>query len=225
MKINKKGQPNSEEIGKRIHQQVFELWINPEIKRRKNSGNISSGFQLQRAQVIMNVDQPVQIRLNHEFEAIIKARVKKSFNKGDPVILNDFSDIESIELTGHDPNAGHISLFLHEGHCFISFDFRYNVQRSQDHIQTAKEFLATAHDCLEKQRTRAFMENLFAAYELLVKAWLLRMPLPSLLTSKKHSFLQTQWNQYRKLGNIPPEYTKMFNKISDQRKASRYLVL
>lgn len=211
------------DFGATVFQQALDLWINPELERRKEAGTLPSDFQLQIAQIVMNVDKPVEVRLNGQVRATMKVRVVKPVNKGDPVFSNDFDEVQSIELTDHDPNAAHLTVFNHNGNWVLFFDFYYNTQRIKEHLKAAKEFLETAEDCLAKKRYRTFHENLFAATELCAKSWLLSMPMPELLTSRKHSLIQTRINSQSKLGNIQSKHAKVFNQLSESRAFARYL--
>jgi len=38
--------------------QVFDLWVNPEVERRRQVGVLPTTFQLPAAQVVMNLGQP-----------------------------------------------------------------------------------------------------------------------------------------------------------------------
>lgn len=219
--------PSSSELpkdfGTTVFKQALDLWINPELERRKIAGTLPSDFQLQIAQIVMNVDKPVEVRLNGQVRVKMKVRVVKAVNKGDPVFSNDFDEVQEIELTDNDPNAAHLTFFNHNGNWVLSFDFHYNNQRIKEHLKAAKEFLETAEECLEKKRYRAFHENLFAATELCAKSWLLSMPMPELLTSKKHTLIQTRINIHSRLGNVQSKHAKVFNQLSESRAFARYL--
>lgn len=216
-------EPAAPDFGDAIFRQALDLWINPEIERRKHAGTLPANFCLQRAQVVMNVDQPLQVRLNEEIKAIVRVRVKKAINKGEPVYLSDIDEIESVELTDHDPNAGHLTMINHRSSWTINFDFRYNAQRIHDHLAATKEFLDTAEHCLEQKRYRPFYENMFAAVELCQKAWLLNLPIPELITSKKHGLIHAKINSHSRHGNIKPQHVQLLNQLAAIRPKARYL--
>ena len=54
------------DAGERLLKQALDLWINPEIERRRKDGRIPRGFAIKAAQVIMNVGKPLEVRLNEE---------------------------------------------------------------------------------------------------------------------------------------------------------------
>jgi len=202
--------------------QIVELWINPEIKRRRDEGRLPDNFGLFAAQVIMNFDSPTQVRLNEEVKALIKGRFNKPGNEGQQVNLDEMESIENVELTSLDPNAGHITILAHRGGWFIKFDFLYNVARSRMHLEVAREFLDAATSSLERKHFRAFVDNLFSAVELLAKAALLSHD-REILTSKAHGVVHSKFNLWGKLGNTDLRYTSLLNRLSSLRSSSRYL--
>ncbi len=213
----------SKEIGKNLLNQVFEFWVNPEIERRRQNKILPKNFKLRMAQIVMNVGKPPIIRLNDEIKAQLVVRVTRNVVAGDPVSTADIDEIENLKLTEDDPDAGHITIILHKNRWFISFNFHYNSSKVRNHIEAAHEFLETAQNALTSKRYRAFYENIFCAVELISKAWLLRMPVQKLLSSKNHSLIHSEINRHAKLGNIYKDYSKMFNEISEVRPRSRYL--
>ena len=60
----------NEEFGKNLMQQAFDLWINPEIERRREAGRLPDDFVLRAAQVIMSLDANApEVRSNEELKA------------------------------------------------------------------------------------------------------------------------------------------------------------
>jgi hypothetical protein len=60
-------------------QQVLELWINPEIERRREAGRLPDDFSLTRAQVIMNLDANApEVRFNKEIKAVVAIRLARA---------------------------------------------------------------------------------------------------------------------------------------------------
>jgi hypothetical protein len=60
------------DVDSRFVAQFVELWIEPEIQRRRSESELPTNFSLFAAQVIMNFDEPVQVRLNEEVIAIVR---------------------------------------------------------------------------------------------------------------------------------------------------------
>jgi len=64
------------EIAQRIFQQVMDLWITPEIEKRKLNKKISSEFKLKSAQIVFSSERAlIKTRLNDEIKAIAKSRL------------------------------------------------------------------------------------------------------------------------------------------------------
>lgn len=213
----------NDEIGKRLCEQVFSFWINPEIERRTKENRLPHGFKLLMAQIVMNVGQAPIVRLNGEIKATMVVRVTRDVTPDDNVYLSDFDAIEKISLTDSDPNAAHITMMLHKRRWVISFSFHYNSEKVKAHLEAAHEFLLVAHDCLLNKRFRSFYENLFAAVELTSKSWLLRMPLPTVLKSKNHKHIGNHINNHTRLGNVCENFSKLLNHLTDSRGTARYL--
>jgi uncharacterized protein (UPF0332 family) len=208
----------------RTLQQVFELWVMPEVERRQSAGQVPPNFQLWSAQVVFEVDAPVKVRLNNEVRAMMKVRATRAVAKGEAVGMNDFSEIVSIELTEIDPNAGHITIIAHQGIWYLTWDTRYNAQRIATTIATAKEFIESAQDNLRvsSPRLRSFTENLFSAVELLAKAVLLQLPDRKILSSKTHGTIKSGFNQWSKLGNTERDFANLLNELERMRTPAKY---
>lgn len=204
-------------------QNILDLWINPEIERRKEAGNLEDGFVLRAAQVILNVDASTpEVRLNEEVVAVAQARAARPIEAGEKLTSNDLSTIESIELTEQDPNAAHITIVLLDTDWYISFDFRYNATRILEAINAAEEFLSCAVFALKKGYLRAFVENLYGATELMAKGILIRLPEKKFLTSEQHKFIASSFNLLRSNMSIDGKYVNLLNRLSRLRSPARY---
>src|SRR5215207_4746465 len=134
-----------EEFGQNLMQQVLELWINPEIERRRVAGRLPDDFALTRAQVIMNLDTNApEVRFNKEIKAVAQFSAARAIEVGEDVTEADVDSIEDIMLTDEDPNAGHLTMMLFKGRWIIAFDFRYNAMRIAATVRAAREFLDSA---------------------------------------------------------------------------------
>ncbi len=156
------------DANRRTMEDVFRIWINPEVERRQEAGLVTTPFPLEKAQVVLNVDQPVQIRLNDEVKAIMKVDLqeesKRDLKRGQPVLWDMVKSIVDVQLTDEDPNAAHITMIAILGRgWWMHFDFRYNTARVRDTIEAAEQFLAAAEFAGGQAHRRAFAENLFAA--------------------------------------------------------------
>jgi uncharacterized protein (UPF0332 family) len=213
-----------EDFDQNLMGQVLELWINPEIERRREAGSLPDDFVVTRAQIIMNLaaDAP-EVRFNKEIKAVAQFRAARAVEVGEDLTEADIESIEDIMLTDEDPNAGHLTMMLFKGRWFIAFDFRYNATRIAAIVRAAREFLDAASFALRQHHLRPFVDNLFSATELMAKGLLLMWPDERLLNSRKHTFVSTKFNLSGKWGHTDQRYVSLLNRLSKLRGSARYL--
>lgn len=213
-----------EEITKRVFQQIKDLWIIPEIERRKNLNGLPNDFKLRSAQIIFSLDRGWnKVRLNEEVKAIARFKINRPIKKGEAVYEDDIDDVAKIELTDDDKNCAHITLLSFKNELVIWFDARYNKNRSKEHIDASKEFYESAKDNLEKSRLRPFFECAFASAELSAKATLLLLPDKSIRYGKNHKDRISRFENWTELGNAPKEHSNVLTRLSSLRPSARYL--
>jgi uncharacterized protein (UPF0332 family) len=207
----------------RTLEHAFEIWINPEVERRRGHGRLPAGFVVLAAQVVMNVGKAPVVRLNEEVRLVVKVpSPEEPFKVGDAVPIN-WDEVAEVHLGPDDENAGHMTLIRDRNRWLLSFDFRYNAERANDCLDAAREFLGAARDSLQANRLRVFAETLFGATELAVKAKLLTMPDPEILKTKKHGMVAGKYNRWANLGNADVENAKLLNRLSNMRSLARYV--
>src|SRR4029453_11088445 len=101
--------------GRSLLEQAWRLWIEPEVVQRQAQGILPKPFELRAAQGLMEGDRPLQVLLNEEVRAVVSARAERAIQKGESVSEADIDDIKGFTLTDADPNAAHITMFLHRG--------------------------------------------------------------------------------------------------------------
>ena len=210
------------EIANRVFKQVMELWVLPEIERRKKEKILGESFILTKAQILFSHDKSFpKIRLNQQVKAIAKSKANRDIKKGEIIYEKDIENIEDIKLTEQDPNYAHITLLLFKGKWFISFDFRYNKKRVKERLEASKEFLESTRENLEKNRLRPFFENSFACAELLTEALLIQFFKQSLL--KGHGKRLDSIKAWAELGNVKEEFSDKLSKLWGLRDSARYM--
>lgn len=219
--------PISKEFKDNLYDQIFKVWANPEIERRKLAGVLPEDFIPWAVQVIIDPDGIEQVRFNEEVQGIFRIRPNPNKPKAGLVSIAEFQsiveDIEEFELTDQDPpNAAHITLIRYFSGFFIAFDFHYNAARILDHILAAREYLDIARIAFDKEMFRPFIANLHIAVELSAKALLLMHPDKALLHSKKHNYTQSKYNLYAKLGDTEQKFAQLLNKLAELRNPARY---
>jgi len=215
-------EPLSKEFKDNFFKNIAELFIDPEIKKRQDENRLPKDFLLNAVQIIMNHDAPNEVRLNDEVSAIVIGDFSRPVNDGEEVSVDDLENIVDVQLTDRDPNAGHVTLFVHRGKWVGRFDLRYNAARSRVHISASREFLDAAGASLQKAHWRSFVDNLHSAAELLAKGVLLLHD-QLMLTGKSHGVVHSRFNQWGHLGNIDPRHTALLNKLASLRGPARYL--
>lgn len=172
--------------------QFLDLFILPELRRRKEAGKLTEPFTLRGAQIIFFADgRKPEIRINSEIKAItsVKLRAGISKEKGDPIRENEVEGLDKIRLTDEeDPDCGHATLVRIGNTWIIAFDFRYNKGLARKHIDTAKQFYDSAEFSFTRKNWASCLDNLLGAAELTAKAELLLIPDPK-FRKKRLSYL------------------------------------
>jgi hypothetical protein len=153
----------------------------PEIEHRKKILKLSKDFVLERAQIIFFPDDhnPI-ILLNEELKGIeakikLKNGIKKS--QGDQIYENEIEGIQNITLDKKlYPNCAHVTFIKINNLWNIVFNFTYNRELAQKHIDIAQQFWSLAKVAYKHELWNAFVDNLFSAAELSVKAFFLLFP-------------------------------------------------
>jgi hypothetical protein len=207
--------------------QFMQLFILPEIDRRKKDGKLPTNFALTQAQVIFAGDgsRPI-IRLNDEAKIKAKVKLKEGIrcNKGDLIKLSDIDHIAMIRLPDDEEEKyAHLSMIVINREILFTFDFRYNKGYARNCFNTARQFFDSAKDALEKNRLAPFIDNLFSCVELLAKAELLLMPDPKFKQKSTHKGIQLKYDKYVNIGNAKLEFKTTLNKLAALRDSARYL--
>jgi uncharacterized protein (UPF0332 family) len=213
-----------EEFIQNLIQQVHELWINPEVERRREAFRLPDDFAISRAQIIINLDaDAAEVRFNEEVKVLAEAEWAREVEDGEGVTEADVESIRDLVLTDHDPNAGHLTMVLFKGRWIIAFDFRYNATRVAAILSAARAFQDGATFALDQHHMRHFVDNVFSATELMAKGMLLMDADKDLLKSKKHEIIRNKFNLTGKWGHTDPRYVKPLNGLQDLRGSARYL--
>ena len=210
------------EIANRVFQQVMELWVLPEIEKRKRESRLENPFVLRKAQILFShYKSAPKIRLNQQVKAIAKTQINRDIKAGEIIYEKDVENIEDIKLTDQDPNYAHITLLLFKDKWYISFDFRYNKDKAKEYLEAAKEFLDSVKDDFKNNRLRPFFECSFACAELLTQALLIQFFKQS--TLKNHKQRMKGIRLWAELGNVKEEFSGKLSKLFWLRNSARYL--
>jgi hypothetical protein len=205
----------------RTLQQMFELYIHPEVARRQAAGTAPTPMPLVSAQVLFK-GNAVEVRLNSEVKGAMKIRLPggKPMVPGEPVYLHEIEAIERYELLAEDRDHGHFTAILRGQEWFLLFDFRRNQGTASQLVSKAKEYVAAARLAQRAELWGPFCDNLFSASELLAKAQLIVHVLDS--DTKSHGQIHAKLNNWGRLGNARRDFVALFNRLAGDRGEARY---
>jgi len=220
-------QEEREEFGKRVFEQFMSLYVDPEVARRQEAGELPRPLDLKAAQIIFFADgRKHQVRVNSEIRAIAKVKFKEGVSKnlGDTIFAHEIEGLEDIRLPDNDdPDCGHATLIKINGRWTIVFDLRYYKGLSRNHLRTADEFYEAATLSFDKKNWSAFVDNLFSCAELSAKVVLLTYVNPRLGKKASHRRIQTEFSGFASLGNVDHAHLSVLNKLAGWRVNARYL--
>jgi uncharacterized protein (UPF0332 family) len=204
----------------RTFQQMFNLFFDPEIRRRQAAGLLPIPFTVHKAQVIFVEGQPPKVRLNDEVTISLIVRTPRAVQRGDTINESEIENIEGFELELADSNAGHFTILPFNGGWRMLFDFRRNKGTAANLVRRAEEFLNVAEHAFSQKLYAPYVDNLFSACELLAKAHLITTAEAASL--KSHGTIHSRINQWSKMGNVDEEFVKTLNKMARARSSARY---
>ena len=214
----------NEKFKQKVFKQVIDIWINPEIERRKKLGIIDNNFILSKAQIVFSLERGFsKIRINEEVKAIIELRVNRDIKKGEIVREKDVAQIKNIKLTDGDSNCGHITILRFKDKWIVSFDANYNKKIRKDYLGAAKEFYESAIENLHKKRLRVFYDNAYSSAELCAISILLSWSSKNIINNKKHYQRIEIFEDFTNSGNAKMVYSNLLKKLKGIRKSARYI--
>lgn len=156
------------EFGEKVINQLFDLWVLPELRRR---GLPEDRISVRKAAVLLRKDQQPEVLLNEDFVMATKARMTRDVEAGEPITTADIADIEWLVPEELDPDAAWLAyLTLPDGRAFLQFNFLYERGQARDVITSAAQFLKSADRAAADGNDGSATENAFAAAELSVMA-------------------------------------------------------
>lgn len=215
------GDADSEEFGSRVLENAFNLWINPELARRRALGELPEHFTLIAAQRIQRPDGTIIVRINDEVRGMASVRLSRSVQKGEAVMLSDLDGLEGFDILEEELDSGHWTVLWSGTRWFMSFNFLSNRGRCIDLLTKASQFRRTAADATERGHAAVAVDNLFSACELASKALLVASHVVE-LDAKTHGTVASRINSWRKLGNVEGAFVDLFNRLRELRPLYRY---
>ncbi len=208
----------------------FEMYINPEVERRQQEGQLPKPTDLRAAQILFFPDRrPTQVRINSEVKALAERTFKPGVAQRTPGDAVFAHEIESLRVVGlaadDDPNCGHATFIRIGQRWSWAFDLRYNKGHARKHLAAASEFYQCAEFALNGSNWIAFVENLFSCAELLAKAMVMCLYDLRIMETASHKRIHSQFNLFARpeLGNVAEDQRRTFNRLCKLRYATRYL--
>jgi hypothetical protein len=212
----------------RLLADMFNLYVAPEIERRLRD-NEHLEIVLRNFQVIFYLDgRAPQCRINEEvrIEMVIEYdNSDRHLEVGAAYSPDDVpGKVERIQLAlSEDPNCGHFSAAFWNDSWHIAFDFRYNREHASAPAETGHDFLISAKLTRENGLWAPFVDNLFSAIELSIKALLWTGPHGAKFAPKmQHGPIHEAFSQFSKTGNVTKAEAKVFEELRGLRSGARY---
>jgi hypothetical protein len=205
----------------RLLEQAFELWINPELERRRASGTLKEPFQFLMAQQIQRPDGTTIVRLNDEVRGIASLIASRDMETGEGILLSDLDGLQNFDLEEDELDCGHWTVFRTGKRWFTSFNFLTHRAKCIDLLSKASQFLAAAIHAKKENHLSVVVDTLFSACELISKSQLVSSRVIKMDT-KSHGQVASQINAWRKLGNVESAFVDLFNRMNLLRPRYRY---
>lgn len=211
----------SEEGAVTMLRQAFDMWVNPEIEKRRAAGTLPDPFELYMAQRIQFPDGRNLVRLNEEVRGIANVRAQREVKAGEPVSLADMAGIEDFDIPDDELDAGHWTMIWTGKSWFVSFNFLSNRAKCKMLLQKASEFFEASKYAIGAGSIAVAVDTLFSACELISKAELVSSSILPIET-KTHGPISSKLNEWRRLGNVEGAFVDLFNRLGRLRPRFRY---
>jgi HEPN domain-containing protein len=214
--IESSGAPLADQFSDALLQQLFDIFVEPELKRR---GNALLPQGIKKVLITLPPSAPPYVELNDEVQLIARTTVNRSIEKGEPVTEGDIEQIASLSPVTIDSDAGWVAILRVKNQFTIQFDFRRNRGRTNSMLDLAEQFLRTAQRAFEGGDLAPAVDTALAAMELAIKANLLLLwdePI------RRHDRRVDLWEGWVQLGNAPAHLESIPRSLLKERDATRY---
>ena len=214
---------SNKQIYSNLFNQVMNLWVKPEIEKRKKENQLPQDFRLKAIQVIFSMGSHPLIRFNNEVKALIRIKPKRKISKGKLVYENDVQEVKELELIDDERDFGHITIIRFNKDWVLGFSFIYDTSKSKRFLELGSEYLRSAEKDYQNGLFRPMIESLSVAAENFAKARLFLLPDKEIRKAKKHGLIRSKVNIYSKTSDIVgKEFKGIFNELQDTRDKARY---
>ena len=202
--------------------QMFSLWLMPQLERRRNAGKLTELVDLQAMQVTFREGE-FAVRVNREIRGMMTVQATRVVEIGEESTEEDFQHAKFFELLPDELDCAHITMTLAKHRWLIFFNLLLNRTQSGKFLEHARAFLRVSRLSFNEKLVGPCIDSLFSACELACKAHLLLAAHPS-AKATKHAAIHSASNRGAKLGRIPAEFVALFNRMGELRSKARYSV-
>lgn len=218
--------PAHEEAGKTMFDSMTEIWVTPEVERRRHAGTWGEDDVVYRFQVQFLEEDEVVVRVNDEVKGILTVKATGPVEKGQEIYMEDFSEISGYQLPDEYADHPHVTAVFHHETWFMSYQLGHRDPSRHEVLAAGREFLSAADDDLQAHRLRPFFDNANSAVELLAKAELLSSA-PTIEIAREcgsHRTLSQAYNVWvGHLENGDRRFSDALNRLAKLRRQGRYL--
>lgn len=212
------------EFAQNLFANFSNMFISPEVERRKALGVLPDSFRIEKALVLISLDKATVVQINDEVEVKALARVKSGIEKerGSPIFIEEIESIESIVLPDQYKNSAYIFVLALSDGYNVLFDFLYNKSIRKEYLKRACDFLDAAEDSLAKSRSSVFIDTMYSATELAARMYLLQLPDRDFTQKSTHKSIQIRLNAHSRSNPELARIKDLLNKLTVLRHSARY---
>lgn len=209
-----------------LFHQALDLWVNPELSRRREAGILDADFSFEAAQMLFDLDGTTTIRLNDEVNGALQVILDRDVDEGEPVLASELTEVRGLLRDDPDSEVAIVTIMYREyknQRLFtIISDWRYNLGLANATFENGLEYLSAAQLADKDALRRPFVECLLMAMELFFKAEMLVTP-DSRFVAKTYHGDWIAWHQLEhKRGRIEKQSAAAHQWLLDHRNQARY---
>jgi hypothetical protein len=138
--------PDEEKIdaADRTFADMWSLFFEPEIGRRKAAGTLPEDFSLYVAQALFPPSGANRVLLNEQVRGEFLVRSPRELKSGEPVYIDDLQHAEVYELPDELLDHGHFTLIRAGDGWRMIFNFLSGRAKAKDMLELANQFLEAA---------------------------------------------------------------------------------
>lgn len=212
----------SDEFASRVIDQIYDLFIFPELQRR---GIPPERSAVAKALVTLAPNMPTVVQLNDEAVLAFSAASTRAIDAGEEITLADIDPTTITGLRPHaiDPDAGWVAIAEFPGiGVVVAFDFTRNRGRARRMLDKAASFCAAAEESVASERICPALDLAFSATELAVSAMMSLLVDEEPRVRSRHGRRTAWFAQWTRLGNSPREFHLLLSRLAELRPAARY---